>query len=485
VTDEGRAARLHDTGSPLVGPQDTVPPTVGDLLRYLWGRRVRLLLLFVLLSGVGGIGLLGWWLFAPRSAHALVVLGFRGIERHEYPTGKSFSIEDLRSPKVLARALDEVGLPAGSTDLEELYRGIDIVPIVPITVVERWKKQARDGTKREEYLPSEFALEVRPKNLDDTERVQLLYALVKAYQEEVKYEQEAELQRMAAAKLPVIGLTTLYDYWDIPLLLRAQADLLATRLAVLIRDSQNFRDPEANLGFRDVNRELETWRDTRLETLAAVVHRERLVKDPDAMLRRLEERRANLDIELTRINAQVESATRLLEVVGQPQAVLAGQAAQREGAPLLDVPALEKILRSDYVGPVVSKMLLLQQEAAATAAARMRVQHEIELLGKRSDGWTDKPPPGFDELVTLVTTNLDEIVGRYEKVLDAYLDASVIRYVTMREGPHLRRPGARVALLAAAVVFTAAVLALLIVVLTDSLRPGARSGGPDQALRPT
>jgi len=485
VTDEVGAARVHETGSPLVGPQDTVPPTVGDLLRYLWGRRVRLLLLFLLLSGVGGIGLLGWWLFAPRSAHALIVLGFRGIERHEYPSGKSFSIEDLRSPKVLARALDEVGLPAGSTDLEELYRGIDVVPIVPITVVERWKKQARDGTKREEFLPSEFALEVRPKDLDDTERVQLLYALVKAYQDEVKYEQEAEVHRMAAAKLPIEGLTKLYDYWDIPLLLRAQADLLATRLAVLIRDSQNFRDPGVNLGFRDVNRELETWRDTRLETLAAVVHRERLVKDPDAMLRRLEERRTNLDIELTRINAQVASATKLLEVVGQPQAVLAGQAAQREGAPLLDVPALEKILRSDYVGPVVNKMLLLQQEAAVTAAAKERVQHEIELLGTRSDGWRSAPPAGFDELVTLVTTNFDEIVGRYEKVLDAYLDASVIRYVTLREGPHLRRPGARIALLAAGVVFTAAVLALLIVVLTDSLRSGARSGPRDQALRPT
>jgi len=485
MTDEGRAAREHGPGSSPGESQDTLPPTVGDLLRYLWARRVRLLVLFVLLSSAGGVGLLGWWLFAQRSAHALVVLGFRGIERHEYPSGKAFSIEDLRSPKVLSRALDAIGMSASSTDLEDLYRGIDVVPIVPITVVERWKKQARDGTKREEFLPSEFALEVRPKTLDDTERVQLLYALVKAYQDEVKYEQEAELQRMSAAKLPVESLTTLYDYWDIPLLLRAQSELLSTRLTVLIRDSQNFRDPEINLGFRDVNRELETWRDTRLETLSAVVHRERLVKDPEAMLRRLEERRANLDIELTRISAQVESATRLLEVVGQPQAVLAGQAAQREGAPLLDVPALEKILKSDYVGPVVHRLLLLQQEAAVTAAAKQRVQHEIELLGTRSDGWTDKPPPGFDELVALVTTNLDEIVGRYEQVLDAYLDASVIRYVTLREGPHLRRPGARIALLALAVVFTAAVLALLIVVVADSLRPGARAGGRDQALRPT
>ena len=464
MTDDAGAGRTH---GPEGVPQVDAPPTAGDLLRYLWGARVRLLVLFVLLSGVGGIGLLGWWLFAPRSAHALVVLGFRGIERHEYPSGKSFSIEDLRSPKVLARALAQVGLPV-DTDLEELYRGIDVVPIVPITVVERWKKQARDGTKREEFLPSEFAVEVRPSGLDDTERVQLLYALVKAYQDEVKYEQEAELQRLASAGLPA-DLTSLYDYWDIPLLLRAQADTLTTRLAILIRESQNFRDPAVNLSFRDVEREVETWRDTRLETLAAVVHRERLVKDPVAMLRRLEERRANLDIELTRINTQVESATRLLQVVGQPQAVLAGQAAQRDGAPLLDVSALEKILKSDYVGPVVSRTLRLQEEAAVTAAARERVQHEIALLEKQSAGWTGNPPAGFDDLVKLVAGDLDALVSRYQQVLDAYLEATVTRYVVLREGPHLRRPGARIALLALAVVFTAAVLALLFVVGSDSL----------------
>lgn len=471
MTDDTGAARAHQpTASSPAPPQDPMPPTVGDLLRYLYARRVRLLLIFLLAVGVGAVGLLGWWLLAPRSAQALVVLGFRGIEHHEYPSGKAFSIEDLRSPRVLSRALAEVGLPAQSTDLEELYRGIDVVPIVPITVIERWNKQARDGTKREEFLPSEFALEVRPQGLDDTERMQLLYALVNAYRAEVKYEQNAEVQRMAASNLPIERMTAQYDYWDIPLLLRAQSDLLASRLEVLIRDSQNFRDPELNLSFRDVDRELDIWRDTRLETLAAVVHRERLVKDPEAMLRRLEERRANLDIELTRLNAQVEAANRLLQVVGQPQPVLAGQAAQREGAPLLDVPALEKILKSDYVGPVVSRTLNLQEEAAAAAAARQRVQHEISLLGTRGDGWKSTPPAGFEDLVKQVATDLGDIVRRYDQVLDAYLDASVLRSVTMREGPYLRRPGARISMLALAMVFTSAVLSLLIVVVSDSLR---------------
>lgn len=477
MRDEGRAARTHDPGPPFADPAEAVPPTVGDLLRYLWGRRVRLLLLFVLLSGLGGVALVAWWIFGTRSAHGVIALGFRGIERHEYPSGRTFTIEDIRSPKVLTRALDDVGLPPERVDLQEIYRGIDLVPIVPASVVERWKKQDRDGARREEFLPSEFALDVHPDGLDDAQRVRLLYAIVKAYQGQVKYEQEAELQRVSASSLPAAQLTTLYDYWDIPLLLRARADDLSTRLQVLIRESQNFRDTEVNLSFLEVDRELEIWRDTRLETLAAVVHRERLVKDPDAMRRRLEERQANLDIELRRITGQIESIAKLLEVVGQPKPVLAGQTAVREGTPLLDTNALEKILRSDYVGPVVQRSIVLQQAAASTAAAQERVQHELALLGKTSDAGNGKLPAGFEDLVAQVAGDLDRIVQRYVRVLDAYLESAVTRFVTLRDGPYLVLANASMAVIAVAILFTAALLSLLIVIVSDSLRGGARAGG--------
>jgi len=473
--------------SPLAEPLDSVPPSVGDLLRYLWSRRVRLLVLFGLLSGLGGVALLGWWLFGPRSAHAVIALGFSGIERHEYPSGKSFAIEDIRSPRVLSRALEDVGLAAGSYDLQEVYRGIDLVPIVPSSVVERWKKQDRDGAKHEQFLPSEFALDVHPRGLDDTERVRLIYALLKAYQEQVKYEQVAELHRVANFSTgPAAQLTTLYDYWDLPILLRLQSDSLAAHLAALIRESQNFRDPTLNLSFLEVSRELDAWRVIRLETLAAVVHRERLVKDRDAMLRRLEERQANLEIELRRINGQVESTTKLLEVVEQPKPFLAGQMAPRDGAPLLDVTTLEKVMKSDYVGPVVRRASELHEAAATAAAAKERVQREIALLTKAGDAGTGRPRAGFEDLVVLVADDIDRIVRHYLQVLDAYLDASVTRYVTLREGPYLRLASTSMALVAVAIVFTAAILSLLIVIVSDSLRGGAR-GAEDEghALRPT
>lgn len=473
---EREAAR--EMTAPLAEPADTMPPTVGDLLRYLWARRVRLLVLFFCLSSVGVLALVGWWLFGARSAHAVISLAFHGIERHEYPSGKKFSVEDLRSPKLLGRALADVGLQPGTVDLVHVQRGIDLTPIVPLQVLERWKKQDRDGAKREDFMPSEFDLDVHSDELDDSQRIGLVYAILKAYQGTVKYELEAERHRVATISVaPPAQLAARYDYWDIPILLRLQADRLASHLRSLVRESQNFRDPTLNLGFLEVERELESWRVTDLEALAATVHRQQLVKDRDAMLQRLEERAANLDIDLKRINAQVDATSKLLEVVEQPKPVLAAQAAPRDGAPLLDPTALEKMMKSDYVGPVVRRATELHEDAATVAAARERVQREIALLSAVKNGGSATPPAKFDELVVEVAGDLERIIARYLEVLDAYLDASVSTHVTLREGPYLSLPGPRAAVLGVAILFAAAVLALLIVIVSDSVRGQRREAG--------
>lgn len=465
--------------SPVLDRDEESPPTFSDLLRYLWDRRVRLLVWFVLFSGVGGIVLAAWWMFAARSAHAVVSLDFRGIERHEYPSGRKFVVEDLRSPKLLAKALADTGLERGSYRLQDVYRGIDVVPIVPVTVLERWKKQDRDGVQRTEFLPNEFALDVAPPGLDDEQRIRLLYAMVAAYQAEAKYEQEAERHRISRFDHADAGeLVSRHDHWDIPILLRSHADGFATHVAALVRESQDFRDPGLNLGFLAVKRELEVWRMTGLEALAAMVHRDRLTQDREATLQRLQERQANLDIDLQKVTAEADATARLLQVVEQTRPVLAGQAAARDGAPLLDVATLEKVLKSDYVGPVVRRAGELNTEAARIAAARSQVEREIALLKDATDAGRAAPPGDFERLVVKVVQDLDRIVERYLKVLDAYLDAALTSSITLREGPYLRLPGPRVALIAVVDVFAAAMLSLMIVIGADSLRrePRARTG---------
>src|SRR5215470_3493753 len=134
-------------------PADAEPPTFRDAVRFLYDRRVRLAAHFVIFCVIGLLGFVAWLALLPRHAGGRALLTFRGIETGNYPSGKKFSTEDFRSPDVVAGALADAGIPREGLDLSKLSARINVIPIIPPDVISRWKKQDRDGTKREEYVP--------------------------------------------------------------------------------------------------------------------------------------------------------------------------------------------------------------------------------------------------------------------------------------------------------------------------------------------
>src|SRR5882724_4067619 len=82
------------------GHADTEPreaPGLVDGIRFLYLRRMGLAVRFLAFLGVGIVAFLALYLISPMSVHATLGLGFRGIERHEYPSGRRFTVEDFRS----------------------------------------------------------------------------------------------------------------------------------------------------------------------------------------------------------------------------------------------------------------------------------------------------------------------------------------------------------------------------------------------------
>ena len=86
--------------------------------------------------------------------------------------------------------------PAGGSVINEVRTSRERSADAHPEIQARWKKQDRDGTKREEYSPSNFLITARPKGMTLDESVQLLYALVLAYQQDVKNEQLGALKFM-------------------------------------------------------------------------------------------------------------------------------------------------------------------------------------------------------------------------------------------------------------------------------------------------
>src|SRR5881296_2055087 len=95
------------------------------LLQSLYRQRLRLLyyLLFFL-----GIGLIAYFLSA-KTAEGLLTLAFPGIEKHEYPSGRQFNVEDFRSPQILINALGDIGIPREQVDLRRVAGSVYVTPI--------------------------------------------------------------------------------------------------------------------------------------------------------------------------------------------------------------------------------------------------------------------------------------------------------------------------------------------------------------------
>src|SRR5215470_5632834 len=125
-------------------------PSFTDAVRFLYERRVRLAARFLLFLSIGAVGMALWLIRAPRIVEGRIALAFAGIERGAYPSGKPFSVEDFRSADVLRGAVADAGLPA-ETDLNKLSANIEIAPVIPVEVQARWRRQDRDGLKREEF----------------------------------------------------------------------------------------------------------------------------------------------------------------------------------------------------------------------------------------------------------------------------------------------------------------------------------------------
>ena len=79
-------------------------------------------------------------------------------------------------------------------------------------------------------------------------------------------------------------------------------------------------------------------------------------------------------------------------------------------------------------------------------------------------------PPTFEREVGVVTTDLVRILDTYNRLLSSYLDATVTSQVTLRDGPRVVRPGPSTVLVLAAVFFACAALALLLLIVDQSVQ---------------
>jgi hypothetical protein len=454
----------HDVPTAAYATAESEPQSFADAIRFLYVRRVRLAARFALFLGLGAIGFVLWLSRSPRIVEGRIALAFPGIERGQYPSGRPFTIEDFRSPAVLRGAVQDAGLPV-NTDLNRLAADIDISPVIPAEVAARWRKQDRDGVKREEFVPNQYHIQIALDRDVSDKSARLFDAIVKRYRERTKFEQKSSLrftEDLSASAYE--DLVKKYDYWEIPQILEQNANLLERHLDQLIREAKDYKDSRSQYSFRNIASDLSLWRAARLEALKGLTYRGKLVRDKDTALLTAQYRLQDTEIAVRQANEETMEAMRLLEAAQKPQGLAVTQGSGREAIPIVDSAVIDRLVKSDYISPLVQRISDLQTRAKELEAIRSRLEKDLVYLQQAKSISPDQLPPNYRGLIDSLSTELREILKRYNALLDGYLSDSITNLVTVREGPRLTR-GTSLTLVGLAILVFSALLALLAVLI--------------------
>ena len=90
--------------------------------------------------------------------------------------------------------MSNLDIPQETLDVRTLATHLSVAPVVPGEIQARWKKQEKDGAKKEEYYPNEFTLGIQVDGLTKAQRLRLFDAIVRQYQERSQIRAEGGLE---------------------------------------------------------------------------------------------------------------------------------------------------------------------------------------------------------------------------------------------------------------------------------------------------
>ncbi len=438
-------------------------PGLVDAVRFLYQRRLKLLARFLVIFAVGLVGLLYGYLTSPKAVEGVLGLRFQGIEKRQYPSGREFTVEDFRSPEILSQALADADISPGQSSLRDLSAHVIVTPVIPPEVQNRWKKQDRDGVRREDYFPNEFKIGVDIKGLTEAQRMRLFDAIVERYRQRIKADQESALSFVPQTPTAYEKLAGVYDLWDIPGFFRESCQSLTRQLDSMIIASSTNPDSKWQLSFREVAKDLDIWERTRLEALEALTYQGGLVRNRDIVSQRIQYQIADLNVEIQQKKQEANEALRLIELAGRPGALLAGQLSNKEGLPMVDANALDRLIKSDYIGPVVKHISKLQGEAQMLEAQKARLEKQLSWLPKAKNADLKQLPASYKELIDVLGSEFNTIIQKYNHLLDTYLADTVTSLVVVNQPPVITRGGYSPVLLLAGILLLSGFLAVSIV----------------------
>jgi hypothetical protein len=345
--------------------------------------------------------------------------------------------------------------------LRDLAAHVNVTPVVPADIQNRWKKQEQTGAKKDEYAPNEFRIAIEVNGLSSQELLRLFDGLVRRYQETVKYDQQPGKRFVPPLNVSYKSLLGTYDSWDTPEIFEQTYRGIGENLQFLVNESAKYQDRDYQLSFLEVTRDLDTWARTRLRPVETLTYEGRLVNDRDMVAQHIQYSLQELDIRIRQKSNEAAEAGRLLEIIGRPKALGPGQLNTREGL-IIDANTLDRLVKSDYVGPVVERIAKLQAEIQTVQAQKARLEKQLSLLPKFAGAGPITFPPEYQRLTDRLSEDLNAVIQKYNHALEDYLTATITSFVLVRQAPVVSRTGYSPVLVLSLIVLLSIFLAVIL-----------------------
>ncbi len=355
--------------------------------------------------------------FTNATTSARITFSFKGYERGLYPDDSNFQADDLRSPEIIATALNRIGGENSELAQSIVRSALSIEGLIPPGVVEERDRISASGQKLPPIIPDEYQLTLilpRKFELSSSDRARLLNEIVSVYTE--------RFQRTYVS-VP-LSLGTVFesldgsDYFDYELVLGREGLNIIQFLNQMLDSAPSFRSPRSNMSFADLLNQAELFTQIKLNETLGIIRAYGVSGDRQiAMLK--------IDYHLRSLRDQereaVEQESLVMSLLQQSQnrdqnhvLGIKSQTTQNQNSPLIDQGLIDSLLANDAYGFLIRKAL-------EVGSRTREIQSEISILDERRSlmgSFTEADDDLQEDVISQLVFSLDNLKSAYNKLIE-------------------------------------------------------------------
>ncbi len=371
-----------------------------------------------------------------------VAITFSGIDKHEYPNGKKFEMNDLIPSDAAIQAANVIQNPKKRKIFETNPRAFLFVdPFIPVEVEEKAFEMKKVRKETLNYLPNQYYVRFIQKlggPISGRERKQILYSLVKSF--ETKFYDNFVNRQLLTIELPQ-SLIKNSDYIDSFDVLNNTADNYMRFLGNRIELAGYYQSSKTGKSFVDLQTELNNLKDIELIGVDALIYYYRLSKYKDFLLTRTQYKVKRMEQSREKKMLETEMVNNLLKQVLEKDksSLNAAMPLGTANTPiLLDADTIDKLNQKEYLNLLIKRSLESGVESQNLGVDKKYLQEYIDLLQKAHGSEVDAATAKVfvEKRLEAIRLELIRIAKAANELNQEFLNSKYSKVIMITEEPH-------------------------------------------------